>query len=173
MAQTNQQPAHNPQPSQADTNAIIALISNLISSMQRQLSSQQPSIPSQPPVLNQSTNNPLNNNHILPLFQQSQHPNPTMSLLNTVLSIFTGGRTPSSAHLLGHSTTSSQSNALHALMSLHGLLLPQRTLPNTNNSAAMAQLLLLAMHRMGEIERERRTQADAINHASSQLSNYL
>jgi len=168
MPQTHQQPAHNPLPtSQADTNnPIIALISNLISSMQHQYSSQQPSIPSQQPVANHALRlNNIDANNYLQLIQQSQHPNPTMSLLNTVLSISAGGQTPSSAHLLGHSTSSSQSNALHALMSLHGMSSHQPALPNTNNSAAMSQLLLLAMHRMGEEDRQRRAQADAINHA--------
>jgi hypothetical protein len=177
MAQTNQLPPPNPLSSQADANnAITDMISNLISNIQRQLSSQQPSIPNRQPMLNQSTNHPLNMNHnILHSFQQRQHPNsnPTLNLLNTALSILAGGQAPSSTQLMGHHSPSSQSNnAVHALMSLYGMTLPQPTFPNTITSAAMSQpnniavqTLLTLMHRISENERERRAQADAVNHA--------
>jgi len=206
MAQTNQLPAPNPLPSQADANnAITELISNLISNVQHQLSSQQPSIPSQQsvlnqntnqpnnndanrilqgimssnqqpllsphstpsrhPELNQNTNNPLNINHILQSFQQRQHPNPTLNLLNTALSILAGGQAPSSTQLMGHPSPSSQSNAVQALMSLYGMMLPQPTpLPNTITSADMSQLLVLVLQRIVE-EEQRREQVDAILHA--------
>jgi len=184
LAQTNQQPAPNPLPtSQADANnAITDMISNLISNIQRQHSSQQPSIPSQQsvlnqntnplnntdansilqgimssnqqpllspystpshqPVLNQSTNHPLNMNHILQSFQQRQHRNPTLNLLNTALSILAGGQASSLAQLMGHphpSPSSQSSIAVHALMSLCAMMLPQPTLPNTTTSADMSQ----------------------------------
>jgi hypothetical protein len=159
IAQTNQQPAHNPLPtSHADANAIIALLS----SIQHQLSSQQPT------VNHQSANNSLNMNLILQPFQQSQHPNPTLNLLDTIRYNSAGGQAPSSAQLLGHSISSS----VHALMSLYGLLMPQPTLPNTIVSAAMTQpnnmavqTLLTLLHRVGEEDRQRRAQADAILHA--------
>ena len=209
MAQTNQLPAPNPLPtSQADANnAITDLISNLISNIQGQQTSQQPSIPSQQsvlnqstnqpnntdansilqgimssnqqpllspystpsrqPVLNQSTNNPLNMNHILQSFQERQHRNPTLNLLNTALSYLAGGQAPSSAQLMGHHSPSSQSNAMQALMSLYEMMLPQPALPNTNTtiSADMSQLLVLVMQRIVEEEVQRRAQADAIHHA--------
>jgi hypothetical protein len=144
MAQTNQQPPPDPLSSQADANnAITDLISNLISNIQRQhSSSQQPSIPSQQSVLNQSTNHPLNMNHILQSFQQRQHPNTTLNLLNTALSILAGGQAPSSTQLMGHHSPSSQSNnAAHALMSLCGMTLPQPTLPNANANASYVSIV--------------------------------
>jgi len=167
MAQTNQLPPPNPLSSQADANnAITDLISNLISNIQRQHSSQQPSIPSQQSVLNQSTNHPLSMNHILQSFQQRQHPNTTLNLLNTALSILAGGQAPSLAQLMGHHSPSSQSNnAVHALMSLYGMTLPQPTLPNTNTTLAMCRLLVLVMQRIVEEEVERRAQVDPILHA--------
>jgi hypothetical protein len=174
IANTNQLPAPYPLPSQEDATAIMALLSN----MQRQLRSQQPSIPSQQsvlnqntdhpddtdansilqgimssnqqplltphptpshqPVLNQSTNNLLSMNHILQSFQQWQHPNPTLNLLNTALSILAGGQSPSSAQPMGHPSPSSQINAIQALMSLYGMMLQQPTLINTNTSTAMS-----------------------------------
>ena len=200
MAQINQPPPPNPPPSQADA------IADLISSILRQRSSQQPSIPSQQSVLNQNNNQQKNtdatgilqsivgsnqqpllsshstpgqqpvpnqpnqlsnvdaNNHLQP-FQQWSQPNPTLNhLLNTAPSILAGSQAPS-AQLMGYSSTSSRSDAIHALMSLYGMMLPQLTLPNTNTSAPMSRLLVLLMHRVAEEELQRRVQVDAIHEA--------
>lgn len=57
MTQTNQLPASKPLPSQTDANAATP---GLISNIQRQHSSQQPTIPSQHSVLNRNTDNANN-----------------------------------------------------------------------------------------------------------------
>ena len=196
MAQTNQLPAHNPQPSQADANTITDLISNLISNLQAQLSNQQSLLNqntnrlndtvgnsilqgflsgNQQPLLSpqstpshlphHSTTNPLNINHTLQPFQQPHHPNPTLNLLNAVRSILVGGQAPSSVQLLGHSSPSSQINAVQTLMRLYGMSSPQPSLPNINNSPAMSQLLVFVMQRVVEDELQRRAQLDAIQNA--------
>jgi len=153
LALINQSPPPNPPPSQADA------IADLITNIQRQRSSQQPSIPSQHSALNHQLNMNLN----LQPTQQRQNPNPTMNLLNAALSILVGSQTPS-AH---------QRNAIQALMSLYGMLLRTGTFPNTNASPpAMPQLnnmpaqsLLMLIHRVCEDERQRRVQADATQNA--------
>ncbi len=99
-------------------------------------------------------------NNYLQSFQQRQHPNPTVNLLNTALSILAGSQAPS-AQLMGYSSSSSQSSAMHSLMSLYGMTVPQPTLLNSNTSAPMSQLLVLAMQRVVEEELQRRAQADA------------
>jgi len=188
MAQANQPPLPNPLPSQAD------VVADLISSIQRQRSNQQLSIiSSQQSALNQNSHLPNNanasgilqsfvgsNQQLLPsphstpsqqtvpnhanhrsnvdainhlqTFQQWSHQNPTLNILNTApsLSIMAGSQAPS--------------NAIHALVNLCGMILPQRTLPNTSISAPMSQLLLL-MHRVVEEELQRRFQAHAMHEA--------
>jgi len=141
-----------------------SILQSILGSNQQPLLSQQYPTPSQPPLTNQSASR-LNNvgasNNCL------QYPNPTsMNLLNNVV----GGQT-SSAQLMGnYPLPPPQSNALHALMnSLSG---QQPTYPNTNTSPVMSELnnmtvqsLLALIHRVGEDERQRRAQEDALKNA--------
>jgi hypothetical protein len=162
MAQTDQPPAPNPLPSQVD--GIAALISNI------QHSSQQPSISSQQSVLNRLLN--MNLFHQQP-FQQWQHPNPTINLLNTALNLLAGHQTPS-APLIDYSPVSSshQGDAMQALMSLYGMSSRAGgTFPNTNTTPAISQpdnavqSLLMLIYRVWEDDRQRRAQADSVQNA--------
>lgn len=210
MAQLNQQPvlapAHNPLSSQADANANA--IADLMSNMQR--STQQSSTSIQPPVPNEYTNqmnianaistlqniigrlqsvqNPVPSqqpvpnqlNNYVQSFQQRQDPNPTMTMLNSVLNTI-GGPTASAQAMGGYPSPSPQNNAVNALMGLSGML-QQPTLSNTNTNTQVSGMstaavpqpnenmsplisLLLSLQRFAEEEHLRRIQlVDAIQH---------
>ena len=139
------------------------VIADLISTVQRQRSSQQPSMASQQPVLNQN----VDANSYLQSFQQWQHPNPTTNTLNTTLSNLIGRQTSSAQQLTGYFSPSFQNFAMQALMSLSG------TLPSTNTTPAMFQPnniavlrpLVMVMQRVVEEELQRRNRVDAIQNA--------
>eukprot|EP00985_Skeletonema_marinoi_P007532 scaffold3316_cov94-Skeletonema_marinoi.AAC.15 len=138
-------------------------IADLISTVQRQRSSQQPSVASQQPVLNQN----VDANSYLQSFQLWQHPNPTTNTLNTTLSNLIGRQTSSAQQLTGYFSPSFQNFAIQALMSLSG------TLPSTNSTPAMSQPnniavlrpLVMVMQRVVEEELQRRNRVDAIQNA--------
>jgi hypothetical protein len=103
-------------------------------------------------------------------FQQWQHQDPTLNLLNTALSILVGSQTPSAQP---YSPASDQRNAIQTLMSLSGMSSLAGTLPNTHtpptdmsqpNNVAVQSLLML-IHRACEDERQRRNQSDATQNA--------
>jgi len=157
MTQMNQMPAADPQSN------LSHAIADLISTVQRQRSSQQPSMASQQPVLNQN----VDANSYLQSFQQWQHPNPTTNTLNTTLSNLIGRQTSSAQQLTGYFSPSFQNFAMQALMSLSG------TLPSTNTTPAMFQPnniavlrpLVMVMQRVVEEELQRRNRVDAIQNA--------
>ena len=178
MAQFNQQPmpapAANPLPSQADANAIADLISNM------QRSTQQPSTSSQPPGLNEHTNqmnivnaistlqNIIGSNQQQPImsqqpvpnhasqltsiagnnyvqsFQQWQDPNPTMSMLNTVLQNVVRGPTSSAQSTNRYSSYPSPHiiAVLHELMGQFGML-PTPAMSQPNDMSPVLSLLQL------------------------------
>jgi len=157
MTQMNQMPAADPQSN------LSHAIADLISTVQRQRSSQQPSMASQQPVLNQN----VDANSYLQSFQQWQHPNPTMNILNAAFSNLIGRQTSSAQQLTGYFSPSFQNFAIQALMSLSG------TLPSTNTTPAMSQPnniavlrpLVMVMQRVVEEELQRRNRVDAIQNA--------
>jgi hypothetical protein len=165
VAQTERPPAPNPTPTQADANAAITA---LLSNIQRQCSNQQPSIPSQQSVLSQ-----LNTNLIRQSFQQWQHPDPTINLLNAALSILVGGQTPS-AQLMRYSPVSQQRDAIQVLTTLYRMSSHAGAFPDTNttldvsqpNNNMAVQSLLTLLHQVGEDKRQRRANADAIRNAT-------
>ena len=179
---SSQQPVLHQNTNQMNNADVNSMLQNIVGGL---LSGQNP-VPNQQPVPTHASQ--LNNvagNSYLQSFQQWQHPNPTMNLLNAVLNLV-GGPT-SSTQMMGHSAPSSQSNAVHALMSLSGMLQQQPSLPNTNTTttpasgmsssagAMMSQpnnnnmssiiALLLVLQRFAEDEYQRRVQVDAIQNA--------
>jgi hypothetical protein len=121
-------------------------------------------VPTLQPVLSHA--NQLNANLILQPFQQWHLPE-----LDTALSIPAGSQAPFSDQLMGYSSPSPQSNAVRALMSLYGMSSRAGTFPNTNTTPAMSQhdimcvqILLTLLHRLGEDDRQRRAQVDALMH---------
>eukprot|EP00984_Skeletonema_dohrnii_P023853 scaffold12953_cov123-Skeletonema_dohrnii-CCMP3373.AAC.8 len=179
---SSQQPVLHQNTNQMNNADVNSMLQNIVGG----LLSGQNSVPNQQPVPTHASqlNNVAGNNY-LQSFQQWQHPNPTMNLLNAVLNLV-GGPT-SSTQMMGHSPPSSQSNAVHALMSLSGMLQQQPSLPNTNTTttpasgmsssagAMMSQpnnnnmssiiALLLVLQRFAEDEYQRRVQVDAIQNA--------
>ncbi|KAK1733122.1 hypothetical protein QTG54_016260 [Skeletonema marinoi] len=170
----------NPNPLSSSNDNLADLISTIQRISQQQ---QQPPIPSQQPILNQNTDQPepdnaaaisilqsLLDNNQQP-FQQFQQINPTMNILNNLV----GGQQPSPAQPMGYPSLPSQgnANALHAFLSLSGMLSQQQMYPHQNSTAAMSQVnnnmavqsLLMLLQRIGEEERQRRAQADAIQNA--------
>ena len=158
-------------------------IADLISTIQRiSQQQQQPPIPSQQPILNQNTDQQPDNAAAISTvqsllgnnqqsFEQFQHPNPAINILNNLV----GGQQPSPAQSLGYPPLPSQGNAnvLHAFLSLSGMLSQQQMYPHQNSTAAMSQVnnnmavqsLLMLLQRIGEEEKQRRAQADAIQNA--------
>ncbi len=141
----------NPAPTQSNASHAFA---HFISNIQRQHSSQQPSMSSQQPILDQN----VDANSYLQSFQQWQwhHSNPTMNTLNT----------NRSSPFAGYFSSLPQNSAMNvnALMSHSG------TLPNNNATPAMSQPndiavlhpLVMMMQRVVEEELQRRNQVDHI-----------
>jgi len=168
-----QQPStssQQPVPNQMNVANAISMLQNTIGSSQQQQLMGQNAMPSQQPEPNHASqlNNVAGNNY-LQSFQQWQHPNPTMNMLNTILHHLDGGPT-SSAQMMGHSPPSSQINAVHALMSLSGMMLQQPSIPNTTPTMSQSNhmepvlSLLQVLHRFVEEEHQRRAQMDALHH---------
>mmetsp|Transcript_25796 Transcript_25796/g.51712 ORF Transcript_25796/g.51712 Transcript_25796/m.51712 type:complete len:600 (+) Transcript_25796:316-2115(+) len=180
---SSQQPVLHQNTNQMNNADVNSMLQNIVGGL---LSGQNP-VPNQQPVPTHASqlNNVAGNNY-LQSFQQWQHPNPTMNLLNAVLNLV--GVPTSSTQMMGHSDPSSQSNAVHALMSLSGMLqqpsLPNTTTttpasgmsssagammsqPNNNNNNNMMSIiaLLLVLQRFAEDEYQRRVQVDAIQNA--------
>eukprot|EP00984_Skeletonema_dohrnii_P023855 scaffold12953_cov123-Skeletonema_dohrnii-CCMP3373.AAC.10 len=156
-AQINQMPAADPQSN------LSHAIADLISTVQRQRSSQQPSVASQQPVLNRN----VDANSYLQSFQQWQHPNPTTNTLNTTLSNLIGRQTSSAQQLTGYFSPSFQHFAINALMSLSGTLPSTNTMPAMSqpNNIAVLRPLVMVMQRVVEEELQRRNRVDAIQNA--------
>eukprot|EP00984_Skeletonema_dohrnii_P023851 scaffold12953_cov123-Skeletonema_dohrnii-CCMP3373.AAC.6 len=161
--------SQQPVPNQMNVANAISMLQNTIGSSQQQQLMGQNAMPSQQPEPNHASqlNNVAGNNY-LQSFQQWQHPNPTMNMLNTILHHLDGGPT-SSAQMMGHSPPSSQINAVHALMSLSGML-QQQSIPNTTPTMSQSNhmepvlSLLQVLHRFVEEEHQRRAQMDALHH---------
>jgi len=203
MAQTNQPPAPNPLPRQADGSADP--ISNIQRSRQQPLSSQQSilnqhsnqpniadannflqgivgnaisqnSLANQQSLLNQNANNHLLNMNLtlppLQPFQQWQHPNPTVNLLNNALNILVGNLT-TSAPQMDYSPVTPQRDAIQALMNVYGMSSSSAggAYPNTNTAPTISQpdnaiqSLLMLINQVCEDDRRRRAQADAVQSA--------
>ena len=157
LAQTNQL-APNLLPRQTDALAALLYLFQRIN--------QQTTFPNQQSI---NVNNILQGNvdglqSLLPW----QYQVPTIPQLNTALNNLAGGQW-SSAQLMGNSQQSTMSNAIiiiHALMSLSGIFPAQPTFPNTNiinmpQSNVSFQSLLMMLQRLGDEERQRRTQANS------------
>jgi len=171
----------NPNPLSSSNDNLADLISTIQRISQQQQQQQTP-ISSQQPIPNQNTHQQQDNaaaistvqsllgNNQQP-FQQFQQINPTMNILNNLV----GGQQPSPAQSLGYPSLPSQgnANALHAFLSLSGMLSQQQMYPHQNSTAAMSQVnnnmavqsLLMLLQRIGEEERQRRAQSDAIQNA--------
>ncbi len=159
----------------ADLNKILQ---NITGSNQYQPIAGQNSVPNHQPMPNHASQ--LNGNSNLQSLQQWQHLNATMNLLNSALQSLARGPTSSAQAMGQYPPPSDQSNAVHALMSLSGML-PQSPPLNTTPAASgmltaalsqpsdMAQVLSLSLlqmlQRFVEEENQRRDQVDAIQNA--------
>ena len=141
------------QASQA-ANVIAALLSNV---MQR--SNQQPSTPSQ--QSSTAANSILQGGNVD--WSSIQHPNPsTNQLLSNAINTFSAQQQQQPLGASYHSQHH-QANPLSALMSLIGTLSTRPAATNTSTSTSeLVQSLLMLMHQIGEDDRQRRAQADAI-----------
>jgi hypothetical protein len=160
--QINNQQHHISSPSQTSVlnqstcqpNACTSsILQNIVGSNQQPLSSKN-SVPSQQPVLNHA--NQPNTNLMLQQLQQMQLLDPSLDLLDSALRILVGSQAHFSAQ------PSLQSNAVGALMSLYGMT--STTPPMSQRNIMDVQTLLLLLYQLGEDERQRRAQADAIIH---------
>jgi hypothetical protein len=106
------------------------------------------------------------------ILQQYQHSNPTQDLLNAALSILVGSQTPAT-QLTSYPPISQQRDAIEVLMSLHDMLSRAGAFQDTSITPDMSQpnnvsvqSLLTLLYQVGEDERLRRAQADAIRNAT-------
>lgn len=129
----------NPANTQAQADALTALLS----SFQRNNE--------QTPLQYQQS---IRENSIL---QGRIHPNPAMNLVNTAVNNLAGDEV-SLAQMLGNFNNTPQSNTITALLS--SMLPAQPTFFNTSSTA-----LLMLLRQIGEENRQRRAQADAIQNA--------
>ena len=144
------------QASQA-ADVITALLSNV---MQR--SNQQPSTTSQQSPT--AANSILQGGNVD--WSSIQRPSPTTNqLLSNAINIFSAQQQPPPQQLgASYHSHHHQGNPLSALMSLVGTFStqPASTNTSTTSTSELVQLLLMLLHQLGEDDRQRRAQADAI-----------
>ena len=178
---TQQPSTSSPQsgPNQYSNQMNIADVNNVLQHIIGGLLSGQNSVPNQQPVPNYTSqlNNVAGNNHLQSL-QQWQHPYPALNLLNSALQSLTRGPTPSAQAMGQYPPLSAQSSAVHALMSLSGMV-PQSPILNTTpvalgmstpassqpNDITHVLSLLQMLQRVVEEEYQRKAQVEAMQNA--------
>ncbi len=182
---TQQPSTSSPQsgPNQYSNQMNIADVNNVLQHIIGGLLSGQNSVPNQQPMPNYYTNqlnNVAGNNHLQSL-QQWQHPYPALNLLNSALQSLTRGPTPSAQAMGQYPPPSAQNSAVavHALMSLSGML-PQSPILNNTTPVALGMStpassqpnditpvlpLLQMLQRVVEEEYQRKAQVEAMQNA--------
>jgi len=143
IQRSTQQPStssQQPVPNQMNVANAISMLQNTIGSSQQQQLMGQNAMPSQQPEPNHASqlNNVAGNSYLQSFQQPWQHPNPTMNLLNAVMSLSGMLQQPS---IPNTTPTMSQSNHMEPVLSL-----------------------LQVLHRFVEEEHQRRAQVDALHH---------
>mmetsp|Transcript_25791 Transcript_25791/g.51692 ORF Transcript_25791/g.51692 Transcript_25791/m.51692 type:complete len:574 (+) Transcript_25791:316-2037(+) len=152
---SSQQPVLNQHMNQTNNADVNSMLQNIAGGL---LSGQNP-VPNQQPVPTHASqlNNVAGNSYLQSFQQPWQHPNPTMNLLNAVMSLSGMLQQPSLPNTTTTTPASGMSSSAGAMMSQ----------PNNNNNNNMMSIiaLLLVLQRFAEDEYQRRVQVDAIQNA--------